>query len=70
MTSTNVGNAKFQIISNDQIPRKEANRSSGHLEIGVWDLFGIWILGFGILGGPMGLVSSHGNRMKVKEEMV
>jgi hypothetical protein len=43
-------NSKFQAPNpkESQITKIQKNQVFGHLDIGNWDLFGIWILGFEI----------------------
>jgi hypothetical protein len=46
-----IPNSKSKIPNNFQSPESETEkvmRGFGNLEIGNWDLFGIWKLGFGI----------------------
>jgi hypothetical protein len=42
-----IPNLKHQITNKFQLPKFQEN-CFGHLEIGAWVLFGIWVLEFGI----------------------
>jgi len=42
---TNIPKSKFQISNSNGAPGKPLTTG---LEIGIWNLFGVWILGFGI----------------------
>jgi hypothetical protein len=39
---------KIQARGKSPAPNFKMRHNQGQLELGIWDLFGIWILGFGI----------------------